>query len=489
MSLPPPPVRSAPRAAKRRGLALLSGVAAALLLAGSSAARAQEIVASPTNTTGVYAVGQTAEWKVEVKGGADKGAAGVSKLAYVVKKNGLTLLKQGTIDLADGAGTVQASLDEPGALLVEFKTTGPDGKPIGGPKAPRGLAGAVFAPEKIQPTVPSPADFDAFWKAKLDELDAVPADPNLEVAEAEDPAEAKKSAEQKKPAVAYFKVTLDNIRGTKVYGQLAKPALAGKYPALLLVQYAGVYGLPKTNVVSKARQGWLTLNIMAHDLPFDRPAEFYTQQSAGPLKDYTAIGSDDREKSYFLRMCLGCYRAAEYLSTRDDWDGRTLVVSGTSQGGYQAFVTAGLHPKVTAMLANVPAGCDATGIGDDGKPTGRAAGWPYWVSGARGKDAKKVVETSRYFDAVSFARRVKVPALVSTGLIDETCPAAAVLGAANVVQGGKVERVILPKSNHHGTGNAQAIMYARSEAWLRAMAKGEVPPPPVVVKVPAEAKP
>jgi cephalosporin-C deacetylase len=469
---------------RRFALAVASALAVAALT--PPAARAQEIVAAPTQPTGVYAVGQTADWRVELKGAP----AGVTALRYVVKKNGLTPLKEGTVDLTDGVGTVRASLNEPGALLVEFKLpAGTEAKPTGAKptgakptgakatsdgKAVRGLAGAVFAPEEIQPTVPLPTDFDAFWKAKLDELTAVPANPKVEPGDAEQPTDVKK------PPVEYFKVTLDNVRGTKVYGQLAKPKKEGKFPALLLVQYAGVYGLPKSNVVSKAQIGYLTLNVMAHDLPLDQPKAFYDQQSAGPLKDYVGIGSDDRETSYFLRMCLGCYRAAEYLATRDDWDGRTLIVSGTSQGGYQAFVTAALHPKVTAMIANVPAGCDATGVGADGKPTGRAAGWPYWVPQAKGRDVNKVVATSRYFDAVSFARRVKVPALVSMGLIDESCPPAAVLGACNVLQG-KVERVILPKSNHQGTGNAQAMMYARSDAWLRALAKGEEPPPPAVL--------
>ena len=82
------------------------------------------------------------------------------------------------------------------------------------------------------------------------------------------------------------------------------------------------------------------------------------------------------------------------------------------------------------MLANVPAGCDSTA-----RQAGRVAGWPYWESkGYGGRDVKKVMETSRYYDAVNFARRVKCPALVSMGLIDESCPPAGVLAAYNVLQ-------------------------------------------------------
>src|SRR5436305_1420698 len=86
------------------------------------------------------------------------------------------------------------------------------------------------------------------------------------------------------------------------------------------------------------------------------------------------MGNDDREKSYFLRMYLSCYRAAQYLSERPEWDGKNLVVIGTSQGGQQSIVTAGMHPKISAMLAMVPGGCDITA------PTlGRAAGFPDWA--------------------------------------------------------------------------------------------------------------
>ena len=171
---------------------------------------------------------------------------------------------------------------------------------------------------------------------------------------------------------------------------------------------------------------------MAHDLPFDQPQEFYKKIASTTLKDYPAIGNDDREKSYFLRMYLGCYRAADYLANRPDWDGRTMVVTGTSQGGQQSIITAAISPKITALMADVPAGCDPTGLAVDRMP-----GWPY--SGGNMANARKpnVAETSRYFDAVNFASRVKCPALVATGLIDVTCPPAGVLAACNQFQGPK----------------------------------------------------
>ncbi len=330
-----------------------------------------------------------------------------------------------------------------------------------GEKQIRALAGAAITPNAIRPITIPPADFDAFWASKIKELASVPANPKLYAADAG------------KPGVQYFKVRMDNLHGSHIYGQLARPEREGKFPALLIVQWAGVYGLPKSNVVSRAEQGWLALNIMAHDLPFDESEAFYKQAADTALKDYTAIGDGDRDQSYFLRMYLACYRAADFLADRPDWDGRTLVVMGTSQGGQQTLITAGLHPKITAMLANVPGGCDAAA-----PRGGRAAGFPYWADRARWKKDDKILDAGLYFDAATFAARIHCPALVSLGLIDETCPPSGVLAAFNQIQSDKKEALILPDSDHHGTHNAQAPYFKRSEQWLRALAAAEPVPPP-----------
>lgn len=407
----------------------------------------QEITVSAAKPGGVYQVGEKIVWHLAVTG-AD--SPGIDKIAYVLKRGNQTEVGRGELALGGNGADLETKLDAPGALFAEFTAT-PTGKtPI------KNWAGALVAPDQIPPSAPRPADFDAFWRAKVQELAAVPIDPVLE------------PGESGSPTVDYWKVTLDNIRGTKVRGQLARPKTGAKFPALLIVQWAGVYPLAKDWATSHARQGWLTLNINAHDLPIDAPADFYAQQTA--LRNYTTIGNDDREKSYFLRMFLSCYRAADYLTGRDDWDGKTLVVMGTSQGGLQAIMTGGLYPKITALLANVPAGCDQTGL-----LAGRLPGWPRAFADTRGKDAAKVMETSKYFDAVNFASHVTCPALVSVGLIDTTSPPSGVLAAFNQMHGPK-ELVVMERSDHQGHNNTQAAFNARSAAWLKELALGHPPP-------------
>jgi cephalosporin-C deacetylase-like acetyl esterase len=422
---------------------LIRSITLAVVALVGHVSHAQEITATPLHAAGIYAVGEKISWQIF--------APGATNLHAVVKQCDAQVLWQGDLKLEGDRATLDASLAQPGMLLATL-SAGAQGK------SAKLLVGAAVSPYAIPTSAPRPADFDAFWQGKIMALRAIPSNPALAPAESGD------------AAVTYSKLTLDNINGTHVYGQLAKPARPGKFPALLIVQWAGVYGLPKSNVVNPAKQGWLALNIMAHDLPLDQPEAFYKDAAATTLKDYTSIGNESRDTSYFLRMLLGCVRAADYLAAHPEWDGRTLVVTGTSQGGLQGLATAGLHPKVSAMLVCVPAGCDTTGPW-----AGRSVSWPYWFRSTQGRDEKKVMEASRYFDAVNFAANIRCPALIAVGLIDQTSCPAGVFAAFNQIKGPK-EAVIMVESPHQNVKNSQAPWSRRSQEWLSALLKGAPAP-------------
>ena len=419
----------------------------ALLLFIALGGGAQELEVRVDHADAQYRAGQTATFSVSTSG---TDLAGVSNADFVIKKGGYTEIARGTVALPNG--TFQVSLNEPGTVLAEVKAK------VGG-KDVRGLAGAGFSLEGIQRSAPRPDDFDDFWAAKIKELNAAPVNPVLE------------PGPSVKPETDYFKVTMDGFRGTKIHGQLVRPKREGKFPALLIVQWAGVYGLDKWWATLPAAEGFLVLNVSAHDLPIDEQPEFYKAQSDGPLKNYTAIGRDDREKNYFLRMYLSAYRAADYLTQRPDWDGHNLVVTGTSQGGLQTIMMVGLHPKVTAAMANVPAGCDQSGI-----LVGNACGWPALAMWLKGEEQKSVLDVSRYFDCMNFAPNIKCPLLVSVGMIDETCPPSGIFSTMNQTKGPR-EFVVLPLSDHQGKNNSQKPMMDRMNAWRQAILKGQPLPP------------
>lgn len=418
----------------------------ALALFATVPSWAQTIAVSPSKPNGIYASGEKILWNLKV---SDDPTGTIKTVHYRLKRGGGTVIAQGDISLTDGAAQVETAPTEPLAYLLEVTATGADGKEI------RVFGGAAIDPLRIQSSTSRPADFDAFWKTKLALLATVPPNPVVV------PGDAGQAN------VEYAKVTLDNINGTKVRGQLARPKEGTKFPAILLLQYAGVYGLPKQNVTNYAAKGWLALNIMAHDLPFDESPEFYKTQNETTLRNYINIGNQSRDTSYFLRMILGCYRASEYLMSRPDWDGRILVASGTSQGGFQSIAVTALQPKITHMMVNVPAGADhAAAI------VGRGISWPYYNN--NGSDWA-VMKTSSYFDDINFASRIRVPSLIALGLLDQTSAPSGVFAAANQIPVPK-EIVVMPFSDHQGRGGFQNLYYQRSDAWLNALKKGEPVP-------------
>ena len=173
------------------------------------------------------------------------------------------------------------------------------------------------------------------------------------------------------------------------------------------------------------------INVDSHDkLPSD---------PAGTVpRGYQAVGNTDRETAYFLNMYLRDSRALDYLLTRTDWDGRTIVLTGGSMGGQQSLVLAGLRPeKISAVLVCVPAGADSNGDLHD-----RKAGYPNWDS-----TKPEVMTTALYFDTVNFASRIKAPVMAGMGFIDTISPPAGVWTALNQLRGG-VEPLTMIESEH-----------------------------------------
>jgi cephalosporin-C deacetylase-like acetyl esterase/lysophospholipase L1-like esterase len=266
------------------------------------------------------------------------------------------------------------------------------------------------------------------------------------------------------PKVEYATVRMDHVNGVHVYGQIAKSKREGKFPALVIFQWASPpYPLQKEWVTSRAAAGWLTLNIEPHDvLPTEPPAYYAALPKA--IKEYQSIGQDDRNKSYFLQMYLADVRAVDYLASRPDWDGKTLVVMGTSMGGQQSLAVAGLDEKVTHVIVNEPAGCDTNAA-----LHGRQEGYPNFPS-----NNPKVMETARYFDAVNFASNIKVPSLVAMGFVDTVAPPAGIWTAFNQIKGPKeVAPMIDSSHNHLATAAQQHPFTSRSAQWLELLGKGE----------------
>ncbi len=417
------------------------------LLTGPHFSHAQQLTATPYRSDGIYQIGEPVGWTIS--------STIPGSFKYIVRKNNFELIKSGDLDLSGGPAKIEVTLNDPAMVYLEFPDVPAPTTPSAGRKPPDAF-GAAVAPEKLQPSIPRPADFDEFWDSKIKLLNQIPPDAVLTPKDAG------------RPDIDYAIIRMDNINDGHIHGQIAKPRRGGKFPGLLILQYAGgPYALEPQWVINRAAQGWLAVNIEPHDVLPDQPRSYY-EALPDSLKHYQTIGRDDRDTCYFLRMYLADYRAVEYLTGRPDWDGKTLMVMGGSMGGQQSLCVAGLNRKITGVIVEEPSGCDA-----NGPLHGRASGYPNWPC-----DNPKIMQTAQYFDVVNFASRITVPSLVAMGFVDTTAPPVGIWTAFNQIQGPK-EAVPMIDSPHNNLSTAaQRRPYtSKSEQWLGILVHGGHVPP------------
>jgi cephalosporin-C deacetylase len=419
----------------------------------------QQLTFTPYHASGIYNIGETVGWTV-----TPGPVAPTYSYKWTIRRNNADVLKEGKLDLAAGKDKIEITGDAPEMIYVAIEPTtkladalisaapaqGPgrgnlNGYVGGNTGRNNGLyaVGAAVEPTKLGLSTPRPADFDSFWATKLATQAKIPIHPVLTLVETDT------------PGVEMNTYVLDAL-WSQAQGYVAKPASSGKFPALLLLQYAGVYALNAKSIASRAAEGWLVIDEDSHDkLPSD--------PRGNTPPNYAAIGNTSRETSYFLDMYLRDSRALDYLMTRPDWDGKTIVLMGTSMGGQQSMVLAGLRPeKITAVLVCVPSGADT-----NADLHGRKAGYPNWPS-----NDPKIMNTSLYFDPVNFASRIHAPVLAAMGFIDTTSPPAGVWTELNQIPVAKEPLPMIESEHNNLTPQKEQNWDARSKELLGILLKG-----------------
>ena len=368
-----------------------------------------------------YKQGEPAEFLLEVSR-SDKPQAGI-RFWSSVSKDGInpTLNDCGITDKNGKAVIKAGTLKEPGVLRCSVGVYNPDTK-----KETQLMAGAAFELDKIRPGLPVPADFAEYWKAQKRMLSEIPMNVDMK----EVPCDNKN--------VELFDIKADTFKGF-LTGYYARPkgAKPKSCPAILFPHGAGVRSSNKGGPVAWAAQGYIALDYNAHGIPNGKPKEFYESLAKNELKDYRYVGADNRDNSFFRVLYLRTMRALEFLMDQPEWDGKILIVNGTSQGGGQALAAGGLCDKVTYVAAFVPAMCDHNGIA-----ARRVCGWPNLLRPDKfGAYDKSVYEASPYFDAANFASMIKGEAFVTTGLRDNVCPPSSVSAAYSNIKSPKTFRI------------------------------------------------
>ncbi|MFZ3453516.1 acetylxylan esterase [Arthrobacter sp. 7Tela_A1] len=295
-----------------------------------------------------------------------------------------------------------------------------------------------------------PAGFDAFWKQTAQEAQAHSLGLILE------PVETVLST------VDVWDVTFNGYAGEPIRAWLRVPrGSGGPLPGVVqFVGYGGGRGDAHENLFwASSGFAHLQMDTRGQGAGWSKGATPDASGSAGPQgPGVMTRGITDPHTYYYRRLFTDAVRAVEALRSLEMVDPARCAAVGGSQGGAAALAAAALAPGLSAVVAYVPF------LSDLPRAVQVTDAYPYrevrdYLAVHRGQ-AEQVMETLQYFDAVNFARRARVPALISVGLMDEVTPPSTVYAAYNNYAGPK-ELLVWPYNGHEGGGIEDEVAAVR----------------------------
>jgi len=170
---------------------------------------------------------------------------------------------------------------------------------------------------------------------------------------------------------------------------------------------------------------------------------------------------DDPLNFYYRRLTVDAVRAVDFLRAHPAIDSQRVFVSGVSQAGSLALLTAALRPEsVCAALVDVPFLCDyrrAVALRESNPNLEVRT----YLRVHRERE-EQVFNTFPHFDAAALAPNATSTALFSVALRDTICPAPTVFAAYNRY-GDKKEIEVHPYNDHEG---GEAHRQSRQLAWV-----------------------
>lgn len=368
-----------------------------------------QVVIVPNHADAVYKVGEPIKFDLmaldcglEIKN---------AKVDYEISEDLMPAYSKGSVTL-NGKETISAGkAKKPGYVRVKAFINH-EGKKY------TSMMTVGVEPEKLQPTVTLPDDFDEFWAKGIEQVRKVDLKPRMELL-----------PERCTDKVDVYHVSYGNIGGSRMYGMLTIPKGEGKYPAIMRLPGAGV-GEKTGDIRHTAQGGVIILELGIHGIPVNMKSGVYSDLDNGVLANYHLQNIDNRNTFFYRRVYLGCVKGVDFLLSLPQCNGKVGTIGG-SQGGALSIVTSRLDSRVAATAIYFPAICDL-----EGYTHGRAGGWPH-VFKIEANRTKDKLETIRYYDAVNFARGLKAPVFFAYGYNDITCAPTTTRSAYNVIQAPK----------------------------------------------------
>ena len=211
---------------------------------------------------------------------------------------------------------------------------------------------------------------------------------------------------------------------------LTIPEGEGEYP--IKSTYLG-YGVhPATPIYNN---GMITAVFNAHGIENHLTSVDLIKKYKGVLEEGYGFSNEENAsniKTYWRGMVIRCLMGVKYLKTLKEWDKKTLILAGGSQGAFQALSTAAHTNGVTYLEIDIPAFCDMSAC-----EKGYMRGWR--------PDFSKAF---RYLDPVAQSVFLKCPVKITAGLGDYICPPSGVMALYNSIK--TLKSITFIQASTHG---------------------------------------
>ena len=172
------------------------------------------------------------------------------EVSYEIGQDMLPATSSGKVTLKNGRATIDmGTMKKPGFLDLRLKAA-IDGKTF------EHHVKVGFSPEQLKPYTKNPADFDAFWKANLEEARKTPINVTC-----------KKADKYCTDDTDAYLLKIKTDKRHSIYAYLTKPKKAGKYPVVLCPPGAGIKTIKEPlRSIYYAKNGFIRLEMEIHGL-------------------------------------------------------------------------------------------------------------------------------------------------------------------------------------------------------------------------------
>ncbi len=277
-----------------------------------------------------------------------------------------------------------------------------------------------------------PEDFDRFWQALLDELDALPIAPELSV-----------SPLRTTEFATVYEVRLTSVGPYRIFAYYSVPRGQGPFPTLF---HTPRYGSVVTVPPYEERQRYVVLALCHRG---QRRAD---QPFAAAYPGLLTTGITAPNDYIYRGIVADCCRAVDFLLSRPEVDRERIAVIGNDL----ALITAALRPQIDAVVC-VPElfyAAQTLVSGTDAYPLEEFNDYIR----AYPDQAEAVWRTLNYFDPIHFAPRVRAATLLISGTARDLFSPEVVTPLAEALSG--------PVTRYETTHSTYRDGVYR-EAWLR----------------------